>query len=361
MAESEEDFVIDALRASELVQLGGPLPDRRPDATRAEHSGQPLPYIDMSAPGGDGEELTDYDIVGSNDERTGLFSLDDLPRIDFINVPLLASGVDLGVTTFLAAERYCARRHATLIWDPPWSWTSAASALVELRGRGITSPDAMSYFPRIRQAVSPERHPLGLPAGGAIAGLLAAHDRGEYWRSLDERPVYLKGGLVPQLPVEEREARVLKRHGINVLTVSQGHGAMLTGNVSMLGTSAVSRLWQRLDRRRLLAQVLKTLEQHTRWALRAKWSRGFERELVGQIHAYLRELFEVGALAGARADQAYFVRLRAGIAGEHGEIALRVGVALERAAEFQVYDLIHRAGGSVARPAPPCELAELAS
>ncbi|HSG64007.1 MAG TPA: hypothetical protein VLD39_03370 [Gammaproteobacteria bacterium] len=361
MIESDEDFVIDALRMSELVQLGGPLPDARPDATRAEHPGQPLPYIDMSAPGGDGEELTDYDIVGSNDERTGLFALEDLPRVDLVNIPLLASGQDLGVTTFLAAERYCSRRHATLIWDPPWSWTSAAIALAQLRGQGIASSDAMSYFPRVCQAVSPERHPLGLPAGGAIAGLLAAHDRGEHWRSLDEAPAQLKGGLVPQAAVDEREARVLKRHGINVLTARHGHGVTLTGNVSMVGANAVSRLWQRLDRRRLLAHVLKTLEQQTRWALRAHWGREFERELVGQIGAYLHELYEAGALAGGRPEQAYFVKIKAAIAGEQGEIVLRFGVALDRSGEFQIYDLIHRAGGSVARPAPPSELAELAS
>ena len=36
-------------------------------------------------------------------------------------------------------------------------------------------------------------------------------------------------------------------------------------------------------------------------------------------------------------------------------------LALERSGEFQVYDVIHRADCSVAQPAPPREVAQLAS
>lgn len=361
MVESDQRFVIDALRSSELVQLGGPLPDHRPDATRPEHPGQPLPYVEMSAPGGDGEELTDYDIIGSNDERTGLFALDDLPRVDLVNIPLLASGSDLGVTTFLAAERYCARRRAILIWDPPWSWTSLATALLGVRNGGLASPDAMTYFPRVCHAASPERRPLGIPAGGAVAGLLATHDRSGQWQTFDDEGGRLKVGLVPQAALDGRESRILRRNGINIFAARPGHGAALTGNVSMIGASAVSRLWQRLDRRRLTSYILKTLEQQTRWALRAEWNRAFEQALIGQIREFLQELFEAGALPGSRSEQAYYVKLQAGIHGEGGEIVLRIGIALDRPSEFQVYDLIHRADGSFARPAPPCEIAELAS
>lgn len=361
MRESDDRFIVDALRASQLVQLGGPLPDRRPDATRAEHPGQPLPYVDMSAPGGDGDELTDYDIVGSNDERTGLFSLDDLPRVDLLNIPLLGSGADLGMTAFLAAERYCAGRRAMLIWDPPWSWDSAATALLGLRAGGLASADAMSYFPRVCHAVSPERHPLGVPAGGAVAGLMAASDRSGDWRSIEAGRAPLKAGLVPQIGIDEHERKLLKRSGVNVFEAQPPHGAALLGNVSLVGSSTVSRLWQRLDRRRLAMHVLKTLEQHTRWALRAEWNRGFGDLLVEQVETYLRALFERGAFAGERPAQAYFVKLQAAIQGTEPELVLRVGIALEQAGHFQVYDVVHRSERSVARPAPPREAGQLAS
>lgn len=361
MNESDERFVVDALRASELVQLGGPLPDHRPDATRAEHPGQPLPYIEMSAPGSDGEELTDYDVVGSNDERTGLFALDNLDRVDLVNIPLPASGHDLGLTSFLAAERYCARRRATLIWDPPWTWDSVATALLGVRGGGLASASAMTYFPRVVHTVSPERHPQGIPAGGAVAGMLAANDRADRWQALDGANAQLKAGLVPLLEVADREAGLLRGSGINVFTTRRGHGARLEGNASLVASSTVSRIWRRLDRCRLLGHILTSLEQHTRWALNAEWNRDFEQELVSDIRAFLGALFAGGALCGSRPEQAFFVKLQAAVRGEQRELVIRIGVALDKPNEFQIYDVIHSAGQSTARPAPPREAAQLAS
>jgi hypothetical protein len=360
MDESGERFVVDILRGSELVQLGGPLPDFRPDATRPEHPGQPLPYIDMSRPGGDGEELSDYDIVGSNDERTGIFALDDLDRVDLINIPLLASGHDHGVTTFLAAERYCARRRATLIWDPPWAWNSVDATLIGVRNAGLASPHAMSYFPRVCVLANPERYPTGMPAGGAVAGLIAANDRADCWQALDAGHVRLKSGLAPALTISARQGEMLQRNGINVFGNQPPHAGVLTGNVSLVGATAVSRLSQRLDSRRLLSHVLKSLEQNTRWALKAPWGRDLERRLISQIETFLHGLFERGAFPVARPEQAYFAKLQAAIQGHERELVVRIGIALNRPGEFHVYDIVHRAERSTARPAPALEATQLA-
>lgn len=360
MDDADDRFVVDVLRSSALIQLGGPLPETRPDATRPEHPGQPLPYVGLETSGDDGDELTDYDVIGSNDERTGLFALDDLPRVDLVNIPLLPSGSDLSSTTFLAAERYCARRKATLIWDPPWTWTSAETALLGLRSAGYASPNAMTYFPRVSPAASPERYPQGVPAGGAVAGLLATMDRARDWHVDGELHDQLRVGLVPQSTVEARSARVLTRRGINVFSARPPHGALLLGNVSMASTSGVSRLWQRLDRRRMVAFVLKSLERHTRWALRAPWDRAFEQRLIGQVNVFLNGLFDRGAFAGRRPEQAFFVKLQAAVQGEQRELVMRVGLALERPSEFLEYDIVHETSFSHARPVPPQSAAQLA-
>ena len=132
MDPTDERFIVDALQESELVRLVGPLPSYRPAATRAPHPGQPIPYIAVRHAGSDGEELTDYDIIGSNAEGTGLFALDRCERVDLVCVPS-PPGRDLGSTSFLAATRYCERRRALLVWDPPWAWESADSAVLGLR------------------------------------------------------------------------------------------------------------------------------------------------------------------------------------------------------------------------------------
>ena len=132
MDPADARFVVDALHDSELVRLVGPVPTQRPDATRAERPGEPIPYIGMTRSGSDGDELTDYDIIGSNSEGTGLFALDACSTLDFLCIPTPPER-DLGVTTFVAATRYCERRRALLIWDPPWSWMSVHGALLGVR------------------------------------------------------------------------------------------------------------------------------------------------------------------------------------------------------------------------------------
>jgi hypothetical protein len=361
MDETEKRFVVDVLRSSELVQLGGPLPARRPDATRAEHPGQPLPYVEMSCPGHDGDELTDYDIIGSNDERTGLFAFDELEQIDLVNIPLLASGRDHGCTTFFAAERYCSKRRATLIWDPPWSWSSVESALIGVRASGLSSPNALSYFPRVCFEAAPERHKQGIPAGGAVAGILARADRSPRWHTLDDGDAQLRGGLVPLSAVSERQAEMLERRGLNAFVTMHRRGAELSGNASLAGAGAAFRLWQRLDRRRLLFHILGSLERYTRWVLFTDWNRELEQRVVRQIDGFLRVLFERGALCGSRAEQAYFVKLQGAVLGEERELVLRIGVALDKPNEFQIYDVVHRPEQSFARPAPLYEAAQLAS
>jgi phage tail sheath protein FI len=262
--------------------------------------------------------------------------------------------------TFLAAERYCGRRKAMLIWDPPWSWTSPDAALLGLRQGGYASPNAMTYYPRVSPAASPERHPQGVPAGGAVAGLLATMDRTGDWHVDGELHRHLRAGLVPQTTIDERRARVLARRGINVFSPRPPHGALFVGNVSLASTSGVSRLWQRLDRRRMVSFVLKSLERHTRWVLRVPWDRAFEQRLVAQVSTFLEGLFDRGAFAGRRPEQAFFVKIQGAVQGDDRELVLRIGLALDRPGDFLQYDIVHGAGSSLARPAPPQNATQLA-
>src|SRR5690606_35608234 len=147
----------------------------RPEATRPASPGQPIPYVGVSMAGTDGEDLSDYDIIGSNSEGTGLFALDRCEQIDFICIPS-PPGRDLGSTSFLAATRYCERRRALLVWDPPWSWSTPDSAVLWLRSSGQTSRHAVTYFPRVRPRGEAAHSTTGLPAFGVVPGLPAHAD-----------------------------------------------------------------------------------------------------------------------------------------------------------------------------------------
>src|SRR5690606_14577749 len=164
------------------------------------------------------------------EESTGLFGLDRAGRIDVVCVPA-PPGRDFGTTALIAAERYCRRRRALLIWDPPWSWQTADAAVIGMRAIAFASSNAMTYFPRLRPRGRFGNFPSGLPACGARAGLLA---KGDAERGRPGGPVgALKASLTTLGDLGEREAARLRRFGVNPLARIAGGTVVLDGNVCL--------------------------------------------------------------------------------------------------------------------------------
>lgn len=347
MDPTDERFIVDALQGAELVRLVGPLPGFRPAPTRATLPGQAIPYISVKQAGSDGEELTDYDIVGSNSEGTGLFALDRCERVDLICVPS-PPGRDLGSTSFLAATRYCERRRALLVWDPPWSWSTADSALLGLRGSAQASRHALTYFPRVRPRGDLGRYGFGVPACGVVAGMLARSDQGGVWHRMPPVDTTLKGGLAPLAEVGQKQAASLQRMGVNTFVRLQPGVTALQGNVSFAGATAVESLAQNLAASRLTAFILGSIEQRTRWVFAAQRSERLAADLERQVWIFLSRLKQHGALAGATPEQAFFVRTSvarepAAGGGRDVAITLRVGFAPRAPNELLIYDFRYHA------------------
>jgi phage tail sheath protein FI len=347
MDPTDERFVVDALHESELVRLVGPLPSYRPDATRPAFPGQPIPYIGVTTTGSDGEELTDYDVIGSNSEGTGLFALDRCPAIDLLCIPSPPSR-DIGSTSFLAATRYCERRRALLIWDPPWSWASVDAAVLGVRGSGQISRHALTYFPRVRLRGDSGRHGAGMPACGVVAGMLARCDRRGVWHRMPPIDTTLKGNLTPLVDVGLKQAIGLQRLGVNTFVRLQPGIAALQGNVSFAGGGAVDALSQDLAVERLTAFILRSIEQHTRWVFRAARNPEVAAELERQVWIFLARLKQGKALAGANIEQSFFIRttfVDAQGPRPDGDvtIVLRVGFAPRRPNDFVTYDFRYHA------------------
>jgi hypothetical protein len=345
MDPTDERFIVDALQESDLVRLVGPLPSYRPAPTRPAHPGQPIPYISVKQPGSDGEDLTDYDIIGSNAESTGLFALDRCPRIDLICVPS-PPGRDHGSTSFVAATRYCERRRALLVWDPPWSWTSADAAVLAVRASAQASRHALTYFPRVRPRGDLGRYGAGMPACGVVAGMLARCDQGGVWHRLPPADATLKGGLAPLTEVGQKQALSLQRLGVNTFVRLQPGVAALQGNVSFAGAAALDSLSQSLSTGRLTSFILRSIEERTRWVFTAERPDQLVSDLEKQVWIFLSRLKERGALAGTTPDQAFFVRTSAARDpdrdGRDVAIALRIGFAPRAPNEFLSYDFRYR-------------------
>ncbi|MBN1238674.1 MAG: hypothetical protein JXB36_09235 [Gammaproteobacteria bacterium] len=347
-------FVVDVLKSSELVSVVGPLPSRRPNATSAVHPGQAIPYLGMTAAGSDGRELTDYDVIGSKEEGTGLFALDRVERIDLLCIPP-APERDVGTTAFVAASGYCARRRAMLIWDPPWSWEGSGDALRGIRATGIASGNALTYFPRIRPRAEYARFPAGIPACGALAGMLAAADAALLAGDRGASPLLLRASLTTAADVGERQISMLHRFGVNALVRMQGGHVELRGNACFAVQDTRASPAQRLDTRRTALFVLGSLERGTRWVCREIGADDACERLEALVKSFMAQLHELGVLKGKRPEQAWLVRVARRPAGAEPEIMLRVGFSLLRPEQLAIYELRFRASGMETRAVPPLD------
>jgi len=346
MNSESERFIVDALQDSELVRLVGPLPLTRPDATRPARPGEPIPYLAATVTGTDGDELTDYDVIGSNSEGTGIFALDRCGELDLLCIPS-PPGRDLGSTSFVAATRYCERRRALLVWDPPWAWSSASAALLGVRASAQASRSALTYFPRVRPRGDLGRYQDGIPASGAVAGLIARCDRRGVWHTLPPEEATLKGNLAPICDVDATQAVALQRSGVNVFVRTQPGVATLQGNVSFAAFTAAESCWRTLSVARVTSFVLRSIERYTRWVFAAERSEQLAPDLERQVWLFLARLQQRGGLAGKAPEQGFFVRASrpkddpdrspSGVA-----VTLRVGFAPERPNEFLTYDFRYR-------------------
>jgi hypothetical protein len=359
MSADDRRYIVDALAESALLRVVAPVPRVRPDAVRPRRPGEPVPYIKVSVPGSDGDELTDYDVIGSNREGTGLFALQRVEQLDLLCIPP-APNRDLGITTFVAAERFCGSHRCMLVWDPPWSWDSPEAALRGVRSSHFVSQNALTYFPRIRQRGDLVRFASGLPACGAIAGVLSRNDASGVWRSFSGETSVLKMPFAAVSELSVNDMTRLKRFGVNVLSRGAAGSFVVRGNVTLAGPNVLSNIWQKLDKRRLIFFILSSIAGATRFVHRQLDNRDMARKLELQMTAFLMGLFKQGALEGQTASQAFMLRLFTD-PGSEAQLVLRVGVALNQPGDFFSYDFTYGPDGCTIQPAPALDAEQLVS
>ncbi len=299
--EAADSFVADALLTSSLVRVEKPYPSHRPEQTVPGDDRHGSAYVGHTQDGTDGHELSDYDLVGSRRNHTGIFALDAVEQLDILYLPPPGKGIDLGPAAVLAAERYCRRRGAMLIIDPRASVDGPGAMVREVRDQGYASPNMVSYFPRMAYRKDSDLQPRAV--GGAIAGLLCKLDRNYGpWQHLDHRGLGLNRALVPAVTVDEEEARALAREGINAILPGQAGRARVTGSTTMARGSEMQRPLTSLAVRRLCLRIVNSIEQATRWAVFEPVDETLAKDIQSRVAAFLYALANMGAFANDDID-----------------------------------------------------------
>ena len=346
-------WVPDVLAESRLVRVVGAPPAQRPERSAGGPGGGAIGYAGSNPDGDDGGPITDYDVIGSASDRTGMFALP--ADFNFLCIPPLAREQDVGSSTLLVAARFCRERHAMLIVDPPMSWVSSRTALDAMRTWPFRSDNSVMYFPRV-QAFDRLRGKVETFAScGAAAGMIARCDETwPVWAAAETDDAVLRPGLRPAVPVSEAERMRLVQTGINVLasvrSTYRGGVSPRTLAAGGLGTSD----WKYLSARRLALFVASSIEQGTRWVLMEPNTQATWEKARTQVAAFLQSLADGGAFGGQAAGESHLVicdeRINRAETIAEGKLNILFGFATSKPGEFDTWLVTHQAAGSRARP-----------
>ncbi len=296
---ADADYIGHALAESALVRIDGRIPDQRPSVTFRLGIEVESSYVYVDSAWSDASCLSDYDLIGSNTESTGLFALDQVSSIDL--VVIVPDAQDLGPVALFTAERYCRRRHAMLLIDPPTHWREIDDVIRAARESGFASPNVTTYFPRPVDQV---------PAGvlGAIAGALSAGDACEgIWGLPSGAPLQMRGQVHLPFALCPGEQAALRRAGVSSLRSIDRTHFELTGRVTLNSGSACSTVWNELRHRRTALFIIDSIERGTRWAAFQKRDPETWVEVRDQVQGFLHDLFFAGALSGTNATSAGYI------------------------------------------------------
>jgi uncharacterized protein len=354
----QPDFVGDALVTSRLVRLGGISPPQPPLRTQRSESNSTADYVFCRADWTGADAPTDYDLIGSREEGTGLFALEQAPCVDLIALVPGVPGESLGPVALFAAERYAARRHAMLILDPSNEWSSVKEVVRTQRARRFPSSNALSYYPMLENP--PDVAIAGpLSAAGAIAGLLASGDaRAGPWALPGESATLALGRSRPTVSMNESEISQLRRLGVNALAKPTPPKVQMYGPVTLARFGGIANSWNDLRVRRTALFILGSIERYTRWAVYEERDSTLWSEVRSQVDEFLTTLHERGGLAGDRTREAFYVKCDAdnnehgsdngeGRARAGGSLDISVGLALVHPGQFVAFHIRHSATDSV--------------
>jgi phage tail sheath protein FI len=321
--EDAENFVGNTLLTSALARVEQPYPTHRPECTLDASGKSGAIYVEHVQAGTDGTELSDYDLIGSRKESTGLFALEQVENFDLLYLPVPGKGIDTGPAAILAAELYCRERRAMLIVDPRAEWGTVENVARGVRELGYASPNMLGYYPRMKERGSDD---IARPAGAAIAGLLCKQDRTHGpWSDLDAPGLGLQRNLVPAVATDDDDARVLRRAGVNVITDGTAGRCRVSGSLTMGRGSEAHRRFARLSVRRFCLRVISSIADAARWAVFEPFDEHLAKRVRAQVLAYFCCLDDLGAFA----DNRFIVECDAGVSDrndldEHGVTILLV-------------------------------------
>src|SRR5450631_2749730 len=308
VAPGSDRYIETVLARSELIRFVGELPTERPERTLDATGRRAAAYVNCNTDGDDGAPLSDYDLIGSEIDQTGLFALRSVDYFNFLCIPPLSQEEDVGPSALLVAARYCKERGALLIVDPPSAWHTADDAFRAMRDWEFSSEDALMYFPRILAHDKLRGHFESFAPCGAVAGILARSDETcPVWGPAKIDDAILRTGFRPSCLVTEDKRMRLASLGVNTIQAGRSAARIGVQPRTLAAGSAGTADWQSLAARRLALFILNSVERGTRWVVLTRPHRDVTEQASAQVRAFFERLHETGAFGSRSMEESFFV------------------------------------------------------
>ena len=281
--------------------------------------------------------------------QAGLRALDDVDLFDLLVLP----GTTAPAAIALAAG-YCEKRRAFLIVDPPASAGTPAEIEASVQGLAFAQKShAAIYYPwlRIADPLNPGQPRLS-PPGGTVAGIIARTDASRgVWKAPAGAEATLQGAAALARVITNEENARLNPRGINCLRSFSAFGLVAWGARTLAGDDQSASEFKYIPVRRTALFIGESVARGTKWAVFEPNDELLWARLRQNVGAFLHDLFQRGAFAGATPRDAYFVKcdrqtvtqadLDAGI------VHIVIGFAPLKAAEFVILSIQQSVGGTV--------------
>lgn len=283
-------------------------------------------------------------IIGGAEAKTGIHALRGLERRrpGILAIPRAAELGAHGARVYGEALALAKELGMFLLVDPPLLADSPAELQSWLNANpDLRSGNAALYYPRLYfpDALQHGRNRSFAPSG-AVAGLLSWLDQE---RGVWQAPAGLHAALEAVTLTRELSADEigpLTREGINAIRDFPGHGVVLWGARTLAGAGATDPEWKYVPIRRFLLFLERSVSQGIRWAAFEPNGEPLWTKARAMAETFLLDLWRQGAMQGAKPEEAFFARCdRTTMTQDdidHGRLAMLIGVAPVKPAEFVI-------------------------
>ena len=352
------DTVLNEQSALVNVTSSAPPAESPTDATVAVALPDGTP--DDGTLGSNGSPITNTQINGNRNARSGIYALETADIFNLLCIPPLERDADVPNATWAIAANYCQERRAMLIVDAPAAWTATPSTAISTAEAGVNAmrgvignDDAINaavYFPRLRMPdpLSENRLANFAPCG-AVAGIMARTDvqRG-VWKAPAGLAASFSGAQGFTYAMTDQQNGVLNPVGLNCLRSFPVSGHLVWGSRTMAGADLLASEWKYIPVRRLALFLEESLFRGTQWVVFEPNDEPLWAQIRLNIGAFMQNLFRQGAFQGSTPRDAYFVKCDSETTTQNdidlGIVNILVGFAPLKPAEFVVLKFQQMAG-----------------